>query len=345
MARSTLFWLLTVSLMAQTNGYKVERLQADGVEIVVLRDESRKQEVRVAPSLGNNSYEFTMNGKRVLWSPFSSLKEFLAKPSHAGNPFLWPWANRIDGMTYVVNGKRYALNTELGNVRPSPRQTPIHGLLVYEKRWQVERVEATNEGAVVVSRLDFSRYPELLAQFPFAHVVRMTYRLKGGALEVVTEIENQSAEPLPLSLGFHPYFQVNDAPRDQWRVVLPARKRYALSDRLIPTGETQNVPSGGAAPLEGRVLDDVFGDLIRDADGFSRFSVQGKREKVTVEYGPEYKVAVVYAPAGRDFICFEPMTAITNAFNAAHSGWYKGLDAVPPAGSWRAVFRIVAENF
>ena len=42
---------------------------------------------------------------------------------------------------------------------------------------------------------------------------------------------------MPVALGYHPYFQLHDAPRDQWKVHLAAREQYVLSDVLIPTGE------------------------------------------------------------------------------------------------------------
>ena len=92
-------------------------------------------------------------------------------------------------------------------------------------------------------------------------------------------------------------------------------------------------------------LDDVFSNLIPGADGRPQFSVQGKREKVTVSYGPKYTVAVVYAPPGKGFICFEPMSAITNAFNLAHAGVYKELHSIPPGGQWRESFWISTSGF
>lgn len=44
-------------------------------------------------------------------------------------------------------------------------------------------------------------------------------------------------------------------------------------------------------------------------------------ERLKVWYGPEYPSAVVYASpgAGQSFICFEPMSDITSAFNG--SAW------------------------
>lgn len=321
------------------------QLTIDGEQVYLLRDEGRGMEVRIAPRLGNNSYEMTVKGKPVFWSPYRTLGEFKQKPAHLGNPLLWPWANRIDGMSYWVHGRQYVLKEETGNVRGGPNNTPIHGLLVYSDLWKVVRAGAGKDGAEVVSRLEYWRRPELMAQFPFAHVIEMTYRLKDGRLEVETAIENLSAEALPVSLGYHPYFQVSDAPRDEWTVRLAARKKHLLSNRLIPTGTVVENPYRSPLSLKGISLDDVFEDLERDPDGMARFSVQGKNEKITVEYGPRYSVAVVYAPAGRDFLCFEPMTAVTNAFNAAHAGWYKGLQTIAPGATWREVFRVVPSGY
>lgn len=312
----------------------------DGFETVRLTDPAKGVEVRIVPALGNNSFEMTARGKPVFWSPYRSLKEFAARPAHLGNPFLWPWANRIDGTSYWVNGKKYQLNTELGNVRPGPNNTPIHGLLTYSSRWKVVKAEASGAGSLATSRIEFYRYPDWMVQFPFAHTVEMTYLLRNGCLEIATRIENLSTEPLPVCLGYHPYFQITDAPRAAWKVKLAAKERMLLSPRLIPTGEREPVDLDAPFVLGERALDDVYVSLVRDADGFARFQVAGEKQQITVEYGPKYNTAVIYAPKGRDFICFEPMSGITNAFNAAQAGWYKQLQSIAPGGVWEEVFRV-----
>src|SRR5438445_746732 len=89
----------------------------------------------------------------------------------------------------------------------------------------VEVVQLT-DAAWVTSRLDFWKYPDLMEQFPFAHSIEMTYRLVNGALEVETILQNQSSEPMPVAIGYHPYFQVHDAPRNEWRVHVAARDKF-----------------------------------------------------------------------------------------------------------------------
>jgi aldose 1-epimerase len=334
-----------VALSCSAAEYEVERRTVDSVEVIILRDKPRGVEVSVAPAIGDMAFEMTVHGKPVFWSPYKTVGQFAARPTFLGNPFLWPWANRIDGTSYYVNGKKYNLNLDLGNVQAGPANTPIHGLVSFTSHWRVVTAEAGAGGAVLTSRLEFWRRPEWMEQFPFANNVEVTYRLKDGALQVETAVENLSSEPLPLSLGFHPYFRINDAPRDEWTVHLAARDRLELSSRLIPTGERTPNPYPDPAPLKGVSLDDVFDNLIRDHDGIARFWVAGKNEKITVEYGPKYTVAVVYSPVRSAFICFEPMTAVTNAFNAAHAGWYKGLQSVAPGQTWRESFWVRPTGF
>lgn len=328
------------------NNYSIRETTEDGAKVYVLRDAERDTEVKVAPGVGNVASAMTVHGKPVLWAPYASAGEWAKHPGAMGGvPFLWPWANRIDGLSYWVNGKKYVINPELGNVRIGPVPTPIHGLLLSATQWKVTRAEATQTEAVVASRIELWREPEMMAQFPFANAVTTTYRLKDGVLEVETLVQNLSSEPMPVSLGFHPYFQVTDAPRDDWKLSLPAREKFILNERLIPTGEKVANPYANPQTLKGVTLDDVFGSLVRDSDGWSRFRLQGLKESVTVEYGGTYPVAVVWAPPGRNFICFEPMSAPTNAFNAAHDGWFKDLPVVQPGGTWKGVFRIVPAGF
>ena len=155
------------------------------------------------------AYEMNVNGKNVFWMPSTSVAEFKARPPMAGNPFLAPWANRVEGDAFWANGKKYVFNLELGNVRRDQNRNPIHGFLTYSPLWQVTALESNDKYAAVTSRLEFWRYPEFMAQFPFAHTLEMTYRLQDGALEVVTRIENLSNDPMPVAVGYHPYFQIH----------------------------------------------------------------------------------------------------------------------------------------
>jgi len=332
----------SVSLAAN---YSAERTQKDGFEVVRLGDARHKTVVSIVPSIGNNAFEMLVNGKNILWFPFSSLADFKAKPALCGVPLLAPWANRLDEDGFWANGKHYALDRGLKNIRADGNNHPIHGLLTFAPDWEVVKATGTETSAEVTSRLEFWRHPDYMAQFPFAHTLFMTYRLQDGVLEVETTIENHSAEPMPVSVGFHPYFHITDVPRDQWKVQLPAREQVVLSQQLIPSGETKPNPYGESAKLAGTSLDDVFSGLIRGESGRAEFAVNGGSEQISVLYGTLYRIAVVYAPPGRDFICFEPMSGPTNAFNLHHAGKYQELQTIAPGGKWKESFWIRPNGF
>ncbi len=321
--------------------YTARTLTVDSTEIVRLADAAQRIQVSICPSIGNIAYEMLVNGKPILLPPPGSLPEWKAKPVQAGIPFLAPWANRLDSDAYWANGKRYRLNPDAGGVSRDPNGLPIHGLLLFASSGRVARLQADARGAALTSRLEFWRHPEWMAQFPFAHTIDMTYRLAGGELEVQTAIQNHSTEPLPLLIGFHPWYQIPDAPRDTWKVHLPVSHHYTLSPLLIPTGEITPVHLTDPAPLSGRQFDDVFGD-VNNSDGF-RLEAGGRR--ISVRFGPKFPVAVVYAPQTRDVVCFEPMTGITNGFNLAHAGLYTELQNIPAGGTWTESFWIRPSGF
>lgn len=323
--------------------YTARTIQTDGVDTVQLADSTTGVELTIAPSIGNMAYSWTVRGRNFLHFPYASVGEFAKQPRLCGVPFLGPWANRVAGDAFWANGKRYTFNTGLGNLRRDGNQNPIHGLLNFSKDWKVVEAKADAESAWSASRLEFWRHPDLMAQFPFPHTLVMTYRLRGGVVEVETAIENHGTDPMPVAVGYHPYFRLHDVPRDQWHVHLAARDHMVLNAQLLPTGERKPTEFEDPLSLAGTQLDDVFGGLVRDADSRARFWVEGGRERVNVAYGPRYTTAVVYAPRGQEFICFEPMSAITNGFNLAHDGLYKDLQSLGPGETWRESFWMTAE--
>jgi len=331
---------LTLPLMLNGASYSTERHVVDGIPVVTLRDAEHHAEVSIAPSIGNIAYEFKVNGKNALYFPFTKLSDFKEKPTLCGVPFLAPWANRLEKPGFTFQGKNYQVNPDLGNIKFDGNHLPIHGLLSFSPLWEVVESAADATSAHVTSRLEFWRHPELMAQFPFAHSIEMTYVLNNGKLQVETAIHNLSAAAMPVSIGYHPYFNLHDEPRDQWTVHIGARKHLLLNDKLLATGQSKPMELPDEFTLAGRVIDDGFYDLSRDANWLAHFSVQGKQEKLEVTFGPKYTVNVTYAPAGKEFICFEPMAAMTNALNSGHA-----LQILEAGAEWRESFWIQVTGF
>src|SRR5207244_1192365 len=134
-------------------------------------------------------------------------------------------------------------------------------------RWQPVEIKSDARSAWVTSRLEFYRQPAWMKQFPFAHTIEMTHRLQAGVLEVQVKISNISADPMPVAVGFHPYFQLTDSTREEWSISVPARTHWILGPTKVPTGATERIetlmPDPQAVALKDYNLDDVFSDLVR----------------------------------------------------------------------------------
>jgi aldose 1-epimerase len=348
-------------------------------DIVRLEDRRHEVVVSVLTSVGNIAYQMTVKGHDILRFPFASVEAFKARPAGLhGIPLMAPWANRLDETSFYANGTRYPFDMELGNVRGP---VPIHGFMSRTDQWQVVEAHHDGHAAWVTSRLEAFRQPAWMKQWPFAHTIEMTYRLSDGELEVRTTITNHAAEPMPVAIGYHPYFQLTDSTREEWTITVPARTRWLLSAEKLPTGVTE--PTDGffddfSGALKDYNLDDVFTGLVRDGRGRATATLKGRRQRIDVSQGPGYRALVVYSPnpantgrgsqipAGRpsqeapappasrapanplatpNFVCFEPMAAITNAINLAHKGIYRELQSVAPGATWQESFWVRPSGF
>jgi len=265
-------------------------------DIVQLRDTKTDTTVSVMTSV-SNAYEMVVKGQDLIRMTFATVDDFRARPGLNGIPLLAPFANRLDEPAFYANGKKYNFDMELGNVRGP---IPIHGYLSGAKDWKMVEAKADGNAAWVTNQLDFYRNPQWMQQFPFAHTLTMTYRLQDGVLEVHTRIDNLSVEPMPVAIGFHPYFQLTDSTREGWTLSIGAKTHWLLAQNKIPTGETEPIekmfPDRRAVPLKDFDLDDVYGDLERDAQGRAVVSVKGKGQQLDVVLGANYKSIVLYSP-------------------------------------------------
>ena len=343
-------FFLPVSLLA--GNYSVTKKMVDGYVTYQLLDIGRKMDVSIAPGLGNLVYQFKADGKNVL-VPTPPLKTYFQNHQVCcGIPFLAPWANRIDHDYYYFQNRKYLLNTTLGNIlQTPPYNLPIHGTVLFNPHWEVINSGASDSsGAFIISRLEYYKYPGLMAQFPFAQTYQVTYRLKDGKLENTTEVTNLGSSALPVYFGYHPFLRP-DGPREDWTVSIQARKHWKVDNykRMIPTGKTEPadrfLPHIREFTLGKKFLDDAFSGLERDSRGMGHYWAKGKTEKVELVFGNGFNFGHVYAPLDKTIICFEPETAVTDAFNLNHEGKFPNLIVLEAGKTYKANFWIVPNGY
>jgi aldose 1-epimerase len=297
--------------------YRIAETVHEGHPAVVLRS-PLGLEATYAPGVGMVGCSLRHQGEELLGQR-GGLAKYAASGSTFGIPLLHPWANRLE--------KPYG---DSPLIRRDPHGLAIHGVLNASPHWRVADTEADEQGARLSAALDFGAHSDLLVAFPFPHEIEMDVRLEGSALSVETTVRPTGDVPVPISFGYHPYLRLPGVAREDWRIELPVGRHLLLDERSIPTGETE--PAGD---LDGPLGDREFDDGYCDLEPPPTFALDGGGRRIEVRFGGGYPYAQVYAPAGQELICFEPMTAPTNALV---SGW--DLPIAQPGGRFSADFEL-----
>lgn len=251
-----------------------------------------------------------------------------AIPVGGAGILLAPWANRVDGGIWRLDGKEQRLDiTELG------KGNAIHGLL----RNTGYQPVAVSESSV---RLQAEIFPQHGYPFHLLHAVE--YSLTEERLTVEQSLENLSDAAAPFALGAHPYLKISDVPTEDLTLTLHAGYVFETNERSIPTGK---VRVSGQFDLR---VGQRIGDLEFDA-AFGGLELAGGSHKhvlsapdgrsVTLWADASFSFAHVYVstiyPGVAKAVAIEPMTAPADAFNSG-----EGLRWLEPAGTFTAQWGI-----
>jgi galactose mutarotase-like enzyme len=313
--------------------HEIAESTVEGHAVQVLRS-PMGLEAAFAPGVGMIGCSLRHEGEELLGQR-GGLAKYADTGSTMGIPLLHPWANRLDGLEYEVEGIAVRLDPGRSPVRLDPNGLPIHGLATASRHWVVTSADADAGAATLSARLAFADHPELLAGFPFPHELLVEVSLAGSVLALKTTLRPTGDVPVPVAFGYHPYLRLPGEPREEWRVTLPVRSHAELDGRGIPTGAAEDV-SVPTAPLGDRVYDDLYPRL----DDEPVFALEGAVRRLEVRFERGYPVAQVYAPEGQDFVCFEPMTAPTDAL--ARGG--PQLPLAEPGDEFTAGFSIAVRG-
>ena len=203
------------------------------------------------PAHGMLGASFRHRGVEIL-RRVEDLEAAAAKGSSAGIPLLHPWANRLAAPRYRVLRQQVVLDVSSPLLHLDEHGLPMHGVPWSFLPWVV--TEAGRD--FIAARLEWST-SDLLAVFPFRHRVELAAILRPDSLTLETTLIADSAGPVPVSFGFHPYLGLPELSRANWRLELPVMRKLVLDSRGIPTGDEE--PFGGFnAELGESSFDDGF---------------------------------------------------------------------------------------
>lgn len=304
--------------------------EVDGFATVEIVSEGGALEAHFVPEANMLCHSLIHRGVELLHAG-RGVQAYAQHGKTMGIPLLHPWANRLSRPGYAAAGKEVQLPAPDGRYGLDPNGLPIHGALPGLLRWEVIDPGATDR---ISARLDWSA-PELLELFPFAHELRIDALAGDAGLELVTTLRATGADTVPVAFGYHPYLRPpGDAARADWEVSLGASERLVLDDRMIPTGATEPLEPRRFT-MNGLSWDDGLAGLTSPPE----FSVSAGAQTVTVTFDDGFAYAQVFAPEGQEFICFEPMTAPTNALEDGNA-----LTLVAPGEEYRTAFSIAVTD-
>ncbi len=310
-------------------------MTAPALETVVLRDEASALEATFVPAAGMLCSSLRHRGEELL-AQNAGVDAYLERGKTMGVPLLYPWANRLADFDYTAAGRSVRVPRDLARVRVDQNGIPIHGVVPGLMAWELTPAEDRDRSPeTTVARLSWSdARPELFEVFPFRHELRYAAALRGASLEIEVTVDACGDDPVPLSFGFHPYLSPPGAARERLLVELPAMRPLELDAQQIPIA-----PGQALAPqrfeLDAREFDDGFDQVAEPA----HFSVSGAGRRIELTFREGYPEAQVFAPRAGQFICFEPMTAPTNALRSGD-----GLRVLAPGGRFRAGFSITVAD-
>ncbi|OBI46157.1 aldose 1-epimerase [Mycobacterium sp. E796] len=287
------------------------------MRIVTLTDPSSPVAAQFVPEAGMIGTSLTDAGTELLGQR-RGLQAYLDAGKTMGIPILYPWANRLGANTYTAEGVTVALTPGENGVRADPNGLPIHGTLAAFPGWRVT-AESDNE---LAAEVDFGADPRLLASFPYPHVLSVAVRLADRALTVRTTVTPSGDTAVPLCFGFHPYLRLPDVPRGEWMIETPPLRHLGLDERGLPTGESEPEPAR-EEPLGDRAFDDAYDQVGQGAV----FAVSGGGRRLEVHFERGYPATQIFAPVAEEVVCFEPMTAPTDALR--HGGYSSARPGAP----------------
>ena len=270
-----------------------------------------------------------------------------------GGAILLPFANRIrgkvssDGKTIAatVAGKTVTLPANWSGSEPGAEKHAIHGLMVRSKFQDVSLHNGTDRSSVsaVLHAGNFDGH--WLSDTD----VKVETTLKDGAFEMTVTATNVGKEPLPMGIGWHPYFLLPSGDRNQARLELPSETRAVMNNyddsfvtgkRVPVKGTPYDFSAAGGRPLGTQYLDDNYSDLIRNQEG----STVSEVIDPAAHYGlrlmtlsPEIQSIQVYAPPQKSFVAIEPQFNLPDPYSAAWGKIDTGMVLLKPGQSvsWR----------
>jgi galactose mutarotase-like enzyme len=270
-----------------------------------------------------------------------------------GGAILLPFANRIRGklsadgktITATVAGKTVTLPANWSGNNPGAEKHAIHGLM-RRSQFQDVRVQNSANESTVSAVLHAGNFD---GHWLSDTDVRVETTLTHDAFEMAVTAKNVGNQPLPMGIGWHPYFVLPGGDRQQVRLHLPSQTRavmnnyddsFTTGERVPVNGTPYDFSAPGGRPLGTQYLDDNFSNLDYNAEGRTVSEIIDPAAKYglrLITLSPQIKSIQVYAPPQKNFVAIEPQFNLPDPYNPDWGSADTGMVLLQPGQSvtWR----------
>ena len=278
-------------------------------------------EADILPDVGGSVARLAFAGVRVL----RPVPPGIDDANQSGCYPLVPYANRIAYGRMRFGDHSLQLPLTLPG---DPHSLHGHG---WRTKW---RTVSQKADALVLA------YDYKAESWPWNYSAEESFSLSDEGFSVRLAATNRSEEPMPLSLGLHPWFVRT------LQTVLTASVEgvWLADDTLIPT---ERVEGSRFLDLKhgAKLSDAPFVDYCHtDWNGLAVLDQPDLGRRVTLTATPECRFMHVYTPIGANFVCVEPVSAMPNAFNRPEESAVTGARTLAPGESFAIAMKIHVEK-
>jgi galactose mutarotase-like enzyme len=274
-----------------------------------------------------------------------------------GAVFLVPYPNRIrgklsaDGKTLTTAWQGHTITLPANNIGklPTAERHAMHGLILKSK---TDEVKVTNipdgeEVSGVIHAGDFGGH--WLSKTDLV----ITIRLTAEAVDASIVARNVGAEPEPMAIAWHPYFNLPSGDRAQAKVHIPGTTMAEVDnyDNVFPTGKIAPVAgtkfdllAPGGVALGSNFYDDNWNHLewadkavtVKVIDPAAHYGVD------IIGLSPEIRAIQMYAPPTQHFVAIEHQYNFADPFGAEWGKTDTGMVTLKPGQStkWHVRLRV-----
>jgi aldose 1-epimerase len=240
---------------------------------------------------------------------------------------LSPFVCRLNKGVYEWNDIKYQVGKSPGSsCFYDDNHHALHGL-IFDAPFQINKVGANSQRAECQL---FHCYDGVTVDsgYPFAFHINISYILESeNKLTITTTVQNCSGTKIPISDGWHPYFQLAES-IDSSFLQFQSRKMVEFNSDLLPTGNLLDEAKWNqdeGVSLNNIQLDNCFvllkednWDVDKNRKRLPSCILRDESVGLAVHIYPDvemYPFLQLYIPPSRKSIAIENLSSVPDAFN------------------------------